>query len=114
MGRSLGFPTCLARFCHHIRKLVTARGGNVTAVFALTLVPTLGSVGAAVDYSRANSARTALQAAVDSTALMISKSAASMTETELKNKANAYFFALFNRPEVFGTTMTTTYTSAGG
>ena len=113
MGRSHS-STCLARFLHHVRRLFTADGANVTAVFALTLVPTLSSVGAAVDYSRANSARTALQAAVDSTALMISKQAASMTETELKNKASAYFFAMFTRPEAFGTTLTTTYTTSGG
>ena len=40
--------------------------------------PLIGAVGAAVDYSRANSARTAMQAALDSTALMLSKDAQSL------------------------------------
>ena len=39
------------------------------------VVPLIGAVGAAVDYSRANAVRTAMQAALDSTALMLSKDA---------------------------------------
>jgi hypothetical protein len=38
-------------------------------MFALSLVPLVGLTGAAVDYSRANGVRTALQAATDSAAL---------------------------------------------
>jgi len=37
--------------------------------------------GAALDYSRANSARTAMQAAVDSAALMLSKDAQTLSTT---------------------------------
>src|SRR3954469_5097830 len=47
--------------------------GNVAIMFALAIIPIFGAVGAAVDYSRASSARTAMQAALDSTALMLSK-----------------------------------------
>ena len=39
------------------------------------MIPIIGFVGAAVDYSRANSAKAAMQAAIDSTALMLSKDA---------------------------------------
>jgi Flp pilus assembly protein TadG len=35
-------------------------GGNTTIIFALCVIPIFGSVGAAVDYSRANDARTAI------------------------------------------------------
>src|SRR5262245_56942750 len=43
--------------------------GHVAVTFALTLVPLLLSVGAAVDYSRGNQARTSLAAALDSAVL---------------------------------------------
>ena len=41
------------------------RGGNVTLIFALAIIPIFGSVAVAVDYSRGNSARTAMQAVLD-------------------------------------------------
>ena len=47
--------------------------------FALAIIPMIGAIGAAVDYSRANSARTAMQAALDSTALILSKDAQTLT-----------------------------------
>ncbi len=43
--------------------LRTANGGNVTITFALATIPMVGFVGAAVDYSRANSVKAAMQAA---------------------------------------------------
>ena len=59
----------------------------------------VGFVGAAVDYSHANSVKAAMQAAADSTALMLSKDAATLTTAALQTKANDYFNALFTRPE---------------
>jgi Flp pilus assembly protein TadG len=56
-----------------------AERGNVAMMFAIALVPMLGFIGAAIDYSRAVSARSAMQAAADATALMISKEATSLT-----------------------------------
>ena len=56
------------------RSAPTARG-NVTLIFALAVIPIFGAVGVAVDYSRGNSARTAMQAALDATTLMIAKEA---------------------------------------
>ena len=78
------------RVFENFRALLAANGANVTAVFALAMLPIAGSVGAAVDYSRANSARTAMQAAVDATALMLSKTAHSLTESQLQTKAGEY------------------------
>ena len=54
----------------------SARGGNVAITFGLALIPVFGMVGAAVDYTRANSVKAAMQAALDATALMLSKDAA--------------------------------------
>ena len=43
--------------------------GSVASIFALSLVPLVGLVGAAVDYSAANRARTSLQAGLDAALL---------------------------------------------
>jgi Flp pilus assembly protein TadG len=94
-----------------IRNFRVAKGGNVVLTFALTLVPVMGLVGAAVDYSRANSARTAMQAAVDSTALMLSKDALGLTNAQLAAKAQAVFSALFNRTEVNNVVLTPVFTN---
>ena len=58
---------------HRMRQFGCADGGNVMLTFALLTVPMMGFVGSAVDYSRANSAKAAMQAAADATALMLSK-----------------------------------------
>jgi Flp pilus assembly protein TadG len=69
-------------------------------MFALALVPIIGVVGAAVDYSRANAARSAMFASLDATALMLSRDAATMDPALIPAKATTYFNAQFNRPEV--------------
>jgi Flp pilus assembly protein TadG len=47
--------------------------GNVAIMFALAAVPVVGAMGAALDYSLANSYRTDMQKALDSAALAVSK-----------------------------------------
>jgi Flp pilus assembly protein TadG len=47
----------------------TAQGGNVVMTFALALIPLVGFVGAAVDYSRGNAAKATLQTSLDSAVL---------------------------------------------
>jgi Flp pilus assembly protein TadG len=49
----------------HVRRLRKARRGNVLFTFALALIPIMGAVGAAVDYSRANNIRSQIIAAAD-------------------------------------------------
>src|SRR5262245_2957440 len=97
-----------------LRELRTANGANVTITFALATIPMVGFVGAAVDYSRANSVKSAMQAASDSTALMLSKIASGMTTTDIQTKGKAYFQALFNRPEASGLQVDVTYTTTNG
>ncbi|MEA2903167.1 MAG: hypothetical protein QOI12_554 [Alphaproteobacteria bacterium] len=72
---------------------------GVAPLLALGIVPLVGCVGAAVDYSRANAVRTAMQSALDSTALMLSKDAQTLNGVQLNSKATAYFTAMFSRPE---------------
>ena len=49
------------------------RKGGIAPLLALAIVPVLGAVGAAVDYSRASASRTALQSALDSAMLYAAK-----------------------------------------
>ena len=76
------------------------RAGGAAPIFALGILPIIGLVGAAVDYSRGNAARTAMLASLDATALMLSRDAANMTPGEVSTKATSFFNAQFNRPEV--------------
>jgi Flp pilus assembly protein TadG len=97
-----------------LRAFRAAQGGNVLMTFALATIPLIAFVGSAVDYSRGNAAKVAMQAAIDASALMLSKEAASLTSDQFSEKATAYFNALFNRPEVHNVTVTSTYTTATG
>jgi len=75
------------------------RKGGAAPMLALGIIPLIGAVGAAVDYSRANSVRTAMQGALDATGLMLSRDAQTLSTAELNAKATSYFNAMFNRPE---------------
>ena len=81
-------------------RFIADQRGGVAPMFAFALVPLIGLGGAAIDYSRANAARSAMFAALDATALMLSKDAATMAPEQIKAKATSYFNAQFNRPEV--------------
>src|SRR5476649_2553868 len=90
-----------------------ARAGNVAITFALASLPIVGTVGFAVDYSHANSVKAAMQAALDSTALMLSKEAATDTNSALQADALNFFKALFTRPEATSVSIAATYTTTG-
>jgi Flp pilus assembly protein TadG len=92
-------------------RFVAEERGGAVPMFALAIVPVIGLMGAAVDYSRGNAARTAMLGAVDATALMLSRDAATMTPAEIQAKANTYFTAQYNRPEVANVQLTATLNS---
>jgi Flp pilus assembly protein TadG len=106
--------TLFDRLRRTARELRTANGANVTFTFALATIPMVGFVGAAVDYSHANSVKTALQAATDAAALMLSKTASSLTNAQLQTQGFNQVQALFNRPEATGFTVNVTYNTSGG
>jgi Flp pilus assembly protein TadG len=87
---------------------------SIVPLFALAIVPITGLVGAAVDYTRAAAARTAMQVALDSTALAVAKNAANENADQIQANADSYFKALFNRPEAQNVTVKATYDSASG
>ncbi|MDX3809495.1 MAG: pilus assembly protein [Bosea sp. (in: a-proteobacteria)] len=62
-------------------------------LFGLSLVPLIGVVGVAVDYSRASNARQALNAAIDSAALMAARDAQKLTDAQLTARINAWLKA---------------------
>ena len=97
-----------------LKRFLQDRRGGITPMFALAIIPVVGLTGAAIDYSRANSVRSAMQAAADSTALMLSKDASTLTPSQLTTKATAYFNALFSRPDAKGLTITPVYSTTGG
>ncbi len=99
----------LSRVRRHAANFRSAKGGNVAVMFAFALVPLLGAVGASLTYTRANVARTAMQAALDSTALMLSKDVTGLSASEASEKAQKYFNALYNHPETKNITVTTNY-----
>jgi Flp pilus assembly protein TadG len=95
-------------------RFVRADEGNIAVTFAIALVPILGFVGAAVDYTRANAARSSMQAALDSTALMLSKdlSQGLITTSQITAKAQAYFTALYTNTDAKSVSVSATYTAA--
>jgi Flp pilus assembly protein TadG len=99
------------------RRLVHAWGdrrGNITATFAIALVPLIGFVGAAVDYSRASLARTQMQVALDSAVLMVSKDMNSgvISQSAISATAQTYFNSLYTNLSAPSVAVTTVYTVA--
>jgi Flp pilus assembly protein TadG len=118
-------PTPLARRCANWTRRAIDRiwrdahalradhSGNVAIIFGIAAIPVFGLVGAAVDYSRANAARTAMQVALDAAALMVAKEAANLNDGQVQNKAKKYFNAQFDRPDVKKLDLTFTMVNNG-
>lgn len=103
-----------------LARFTAAEQGNIAVIFAIALVPVLTFLGAAIDYSRASRARSSMQVALDSTALMLSRdlTAGTITPSEINQKAADYFKGLFTDSGAADTAaktrvqLTTTYTAA--
>jgi Flp pilus assembly protein TadG len=91
-----------------------ARRGNVAVTFAIAAIPLLAFIGVAIDYSRANAMKVQLQAALDSTALMVSKNAATMSSDQLESTARKYFLSLFTNQQAKNITFNVSYSTSGG
>lgn len=110
----------LSRLGRQLARFAGAEQGNIAMIFAIALVPVLTFVGAAIDYSRATRARSSMQAALDSTALMLSKdlTAGTISQSQISQKAADYFKGLFTDSEAADTAARTrvqlsaTYTAA--
>ncbi|WP_315833403.1 TadE/TadG family type IV pilus assembly protein [Bradyrhizobium prioriisuperbiae] len=97
-----------------IARFVRTDDGSILPMFGFTLLMLLSMVGAAVDYARVYNARTAMQAAIDSAALMISKDASAanppMTQADIQTKAEGYFNTLYTNSYTPKTGFKATYT----
>ncbi len=80
-------------------RFLKSTSGGAAPFLALSLVPLMGFTGAAVDYSRGNAVKVAMQAALDSTGLILSKDAQNLSTGALASRIDSVFKAQFNRPE---------------
>jgi Flp pilus assembly protein TadG len=71
------------------------RRGQVAITFAFALIPIIGFVGAAIDYSRGNVVKVEMQSALDSVGLMLYKTAPTLSVDQLQSAAQSYFLAVF-------------------
>jgi hypothetical protein len=71
----------------------------------------VGFVGASVDYTHGNAVKASMQAAVDAVALNLARSASSLNDTQLNQKAADSFSALFQRSEAQGATVSAQYSA---
>lgn len=75
------------------RRFLADREGSIAVVFALALIPLLGLIGAAVDYSRATVEREKIQRALDSAVLAVNRQIGKLDDDELRAYAQEMFDA---------------------
>lgn len=92
-------------------RFVRSEDGNVAITLGFAIIPVLAIVGVSVDYGRAAAARSAMQSAADAAALMVAKDINASANTDVNKKANAYFKALLNRPDLTGVSVNAVYTT---
>jgi Flp pilus assembly protein TadG len=104
----------IRRIREAVRRFAGAKDGNIAVIFTIAAIPIISFVGAAIDYSRLNNARSSMQAALDSTALMLSKDVASgtITPAQINTKAQSYFAGLYINPDAKSVTVGATYTAS--
>jgi Flp pilus assembly protein TadG len=81
-----------------MRRFLTNCEGGVAPLLAIGAIPLVVSVGAAVDYSRGNTGRTAMQAALDAAAIMAVKQ--NVSSSQVAQNVQSYFNANFTRSDV--------------
>ena len=103
----------LPSVCAYISHFRDNAEANVAPIFAIAIIPVLGLTGAAVDYSRANSIKTAMQAAADTTALNLVRDALSLPSGDVSATATPVFKASFSRPDATQLQVSAQSTSSG-
>ena len=84
----------LERAVTALRRLGASTSGSISTTFALSLLPITLSIGAAVDYSFANNARSHLNAAADAAALSaVASSSIALTADDAEKAAKKFFNA---------------------
>lgn len=75
------------------RRFGASRRGNVATMFAIVIIPLIGMVGAAVDYSSAYRSKERVQHALDAASLAVNRSIGTMSEDQLRTLARDTFAA---------------------
>ncbi len=73
-----------------LRRFVSDRKGNVSLLFAVSLIPMIGAGGAAVDYARASNARAKMQSALDAGAIAAAKDFTVLTNSQIKQRVEGF------------------------
>ncbi len=97
-----------------LKRLWKNRDGGVAPMLALAAIPIMGFVGAAIDFSRAASVRTAMQTALDATALMLSKEAQGCRRPTSSRRPTTISRRTFTRPEAHNVQVTQPAERAAG
>ncbi len=71
---------------HRLKRFLAERAGNVTMLFALSVVPIFGFVSLSIDYTRASVAKDRLQSMVDAAALAGASLPGSITPEEVEQR----------------------------
>lgn len=82
----------------NFKRLIVDRKGNVAVTFGLVIVPVIGLLGASVDYTRAATERTKLQAAVDATALAVIHLPPTSSADVVQATAQTFFSSIYAPP----------------
>lgn len=90
-----------------MRQFWSDRRGNTALLFALAMIPIIGSMGVALDYSLASSYRTDMQKALDATALALTKIMPADQAT-LDTVGNQYFQANLGQTSLTNVQLTIT------
>ncbi len=112
----MSIASIIERFRGAASRFAVANKGNVAIIFAASIVPIFGVLGAAVDYTRVSNARASMQAALDSTALMVSKdlSSGAITAAQVSAKAQSYFTGLYTNKDAGSISVSAVYTASSG
>ena len=76
-----------------LRRFLKNKSGNVAMIFALTAVPLVAAMGAAVDFSRAYQYRSMTQDALDAAALSANRLIGIKSEAEIRLEADRFYAA---------------------
>ena len=98
-----------------LNELCRCARGNVAITFALVSIPLVVAVGGMIDYSRAVTARRAMQDAADATSLALSRqpNVSTMTASAMQSFATNYFKANFTNQDAQNVSLTPSYSATG-
>ena len=104
-----------AAFRGLINRFAASRRGNVAVIFAIACIPVIAAMGVAVDYTRASQTDSALQDALDSASLALSRRSdlSTLSQEQLLALATDYFNANFHSTEFKELALTASYTPTG-